>query len=158
MLNHESIFDLSVDLKIHQLNDEKIHTIEIMSFFEFEDSSGTITMVPGSSIPFDSDSLVYQDSYIPVLPDILFEIYKYFVGNDIKPIDGGFPPMNPPEELRNIIKIELHGFFYDDKPFVKHIVEIEDWSTIVAQAKLAEDLFVDEVLNKLYNEIEKAQA
>ena len=147
----ESIFDVDVKLTFTRLNDEQKYVINIPPLFEYYKEDGVIEFVTGGEVPLeDNEALSYQDIYYLNMPDLTYEIEKFFNNSEKRPVDGKSKDFLV--EILSINKIKLEAFLHQLKPFVVYETTIDQNKDITDQLNDIDRIFED-VMNAKFQEL-----
>lgn len=149
----ESIFEVDVKLTFTRLNDEQEYVINISPLFEYYKEDGVIEFIPGSEIPLDDENLSYQDVYIPYIPDLTYEVEKFFTNTEKCPVNGKSKDFLV--ETLGINKIKLEAFLYKPTPFVIYETIIDQSKDVIDQLSDIESIFEDILNTRFYELLEK---
>ena len=147
----ESIFEVDVKLTFTKLNDEQKYVINIPPLFEYYKEDGSIEFVTGGEVPLeDNEALSYQDIYYLNMPDLTYEVEKFFNNSEKRPVDGKSKDFLV--EILSINKIKLEAFLHQLKPFVVYETTIDQDKDIIDQLSDIERIFED-VMNAKFQEL-----
>lgn len=153
-LTMESIFDVDVKLTFTRLNDEQEYVINIPPLFEYYKDDGVIEFVTGGEVPLeDNDALSYQDIYYLNMPDLTYEVEKFFNNSEKRPVDGKSKDFLV--ETLGINKIKLEAFLHQLTPFVVYETTIDQNKDVIDQLSDIERIFEDIMNAKFLELLEK---
>lgn len=147
----ESIFDVDVKLTFTRLNDEQEYVINIPPLFEYYKEDGVVEFVTGGEVPLeDNDALSYQDIYYLNMPDLTYEVEKFFNNSEKRPVDGKSKDFLV--ETLGINKIKLEAFLHQLTPFVVYETTIDQNKDVIDQLSDIERIFED-IMNSRFQEL-----
>ena len=147
----ESIFDIDVKLTFTRLNDEQEYVINIPPLFEYYKDDGVIEFVTGGEVPLeDNDALSYQDIYYLNMPDLTYEVEKFFNNSEKRPVDGKSKDFLV--ETLGINKIKLEAFLHQLTPFAVYETTIDQNKDVIDQLSDIELIFED-IMNGRFQEL-----
>ena len=150
----ESIFDVDVKLTFTRLNDEQKYVIDTSPLFEYYKDDGVIEFVTGGEVPLeDNDALSYQDIYYLNMPDLTYEVEKFFNNSEKRPVDGKSKDFLV--ETIGINKIKLEAFLHQLTPFVVYETTIDQNKDVIDQLSDIERIFEDVMNAKFLELLEK---